>query len=105
MQKTLQNLGSASFVFLIIFGGLHISSSILIAEGTNNTIVSFLFNSLDLPFLLSALLYGISRISLNAEQVTGNAKTTLIICTALGVAIFCSALYLNFALPDAKLFG
>lgn len=104
MQKTLQNLAQTSLIFLVIFGGLHICSSFLVIGNVENRILLILFNSLDLPFLLSALIYGSTKLSLTFEKITGDPKKAFIVCSAISVALFATALYLNFALPDAKLF-
>ncbi len=104
MQKTLQSLASVSFLFFVVLGGLHVSSSLLIAQGVINPADTLLFNALDLPFLLSALLYGSAQLSLTLEDIVGNLKVPFVICSALSVAVFAGALYLNFGFPDANLF-
>jgi hypothetical protein len=103
MQKTLQNLSSVSLVFLAVTGGLHISAAILISEKVSSTFNLIIWNALDMPFLLSALLYGTARISLAFENITGSAKTALIVCSALSGIVLLGALFLNFLIPDAKL--
>lgn len=104
MEKTLKNLAQVSLIFLVIFGGLHISSSFLVAEGSQNRIILILFNTLDLPFLLAALIYGCTRLATAIGQMNGNARNAFLVCSVFSAIIFCAALYLNFALPDAKLF-
>jgi len=102
MQTTLKNLSQVSLWFFMIFGGLHISSSLLIAEGVIDNSDLLLFNILDLPFLAMGLIYGSSKLSLILENITGNLKTPLIICSILSVVIFLMALFLNFGFTDAQ---
>ncbi len=103
MQKTLQNLAHTSLIFFVIFGGLHISASLLIANGVVDKTDVLLFNSLDLPFLFSALVYGSSKLSLTLEVITGNVKIPFIVCSGLSLVVFVGALYFNFGLSDANL--
>jgi uncharacterized protein with PQ loop repeat len=103
MQKTLQSTASVSLLFFVVFGGLHISASLLLAEGITNRVDTLFFNALDLPFLLAALVYGTSRFSLALEGLTGNLKTPLLICSSVSLVLFLGALYFNFGLSDANL--
>lgn len=104
MQKTLQNIGDTALLFLVIFGGLHISTSLLLAQGTRSAMDVLIFNVVDLPFLMAALLYGTAHLSFTLEEITGNLKIPLVVCSALAVLAFLAALYLNFGLADANLF-
>lgn len=105
VEKTLKNCASVSLFFVVLMGGAHISATFLLMQGANNPTLVLLFNTLDLPFLLSALLYGSSKISLAMEEATGKGKTVFIICTVLSTIILGSAAFLNFAFLDANLFG
>ena len=100
MQKIVQNVSQVSFFFFLVFGILHISLSILIAQGIAPRLPWLFFNILDLPFLLSGLLYGSTRLSLSLENITGNIKTPLMICGGISIVLFLIALYFNFLIPD-----
>lgn len=103
MQKTLQNLSSVTLFFFIVLGGLHLSSTFLLAEGIHSPSLQLLFNALDLPFLLVALLYGSTRLSLSMEAATERGKACFVVCSVFSVLVLIGALYINFAFPDAKL--
>lgn len=105
MEKTLKNLASVSLLFVILIGGAHISSTFLLMQGTQNKTLELLFNTLDLPFLLSALLYGSTTFSLSMEEATGKGKAVFIVCTILSAVILSGAIFLNFAYLDAQLIG
>jgi len=83
---------------------MHLSTALLIAQGVVNSTDTLLFKVLDLPFLFSALLYGTSQLSLTLEDITGNLKVPLLLCSLFSIAAFVGALYLNFGFPDANLF-
>lgn len=104
MQKTLQNLAHVSLFFFVVLGGLHISASLLLANGAVDRVDSLLFNALDLPFLFAALVYGSARFSLALENLTGNLKVPVIVCGSFSFLVFVGALYFNFGLTDANLF-
>jgi hypothetical protein len=103
MQNTVKSIAAASFPFFILFGLLHITASFLVSQGVLSRAGWITYNAFDLPFLLSALTYGAAQLSLNLENITGNLKTPLIVCSALAAVLFLIALFLNFGIPDAQL--
>lgn len=105
MEKTLKNLASVSLFFLVITGGAHLSASFLLIQGNQSELLMILAQSLDLPFLLSALLYGSARFSLALEEATGKGKIALILCSIFSLLMLSTALFVNFAFPDVQLLG
>ncbi|MBU0981086.1 hypothetical protein KKC94_00155 [Patescibacteria group bacterium] len=103
MEKTLNNLAEISFYFFLITGLLHISSSLLIAEGVIDRADFILFNSMDLPFLFAGLIYMTSKLSLGMGEIFGSVKIPLLILSVFSLATFGLALFLNFGLADATL--
>lgn len=104
MQKTLENLSSVTLFFFAALGGIQLSSTFLLVEGVKNSTISLLFHSLDLPFLLVAMVYGSARLSLAMEEAAEKGKATLTLCSVAAAFVLIVALYLNFAFPDAQLF-
>lgn len=80
------------------------SSAFLLAEGIQNSNLSLLFNALDLPFLMIALIYGSTRLSLAMEEAAENGKTVFAICSVFSGIVLAGAIYINFAFPDVQLF-
>ncbi len=105
MEKTLKSLASVSLFFLILVGGAHLSATFLLMQGAENKTLELLFQTLDLPFLLSALIYGSAKFALAMEEATGKGKTVFVLCSLLSTVVLSSALFINFAFSDAKLFG
>lgn len=104
MQKTLQNLASVSLLFLVVTGGIHISSTFLLLQEVENRTLLLLFHSLDLPFLLSALLYGSAKLSLSMEDIAEKGSSTFYACLGISSIVMSVAFYINFVLPNAQLF-
>lgn len=105
MEKTLKNCASVSLFFLVLVGGAHLSATFLVMQGATNDAILLLFRTLDLPFLLCALLYGSSKFSLAMEEATGKGKVVFIGCSVLSVAIMATALFFNFAFLDVQFLG
>ena len=105
VEKTLKNLASVSLFLLVIVGGAHLSATFLIMQGAKNETLILLFQTLDLPFLLSALTYGSAKFSLSMEEATGKGKAFFILSVLLSTVILGSAIFINFAFLDAKLLG
>lgn len=103
MHKALENTSAVAFKFFIVLGGLHITSSLLIARGILNLPDWLIFNVLDLPFLFVALVYGSCRLSLGLENITGNVKIPLLVTSVISLLLFAGAIYINFIFPDASL--
>lgn len=104
MQKTLQNLASVSLLFLVVTGGIHISSTFLLLQGVENHTLTLLFHSLDLPFLLSALLYGSAKLSLSMEDIAEKGRSAFFACMGLSSVVLLLALYMNFISSNVQLF-
>lgn len=105
VENTLKNLASVSLLFLILTGGVHLSATLLVVQGEENQTLNLIYQSLDLPLLLSALLYGSSRFSLSMEEATGKGKAFFILCCVISAVVLGVAIFINFAFPDAQLIG
>jgi hypothetical protein len=103
MEKTVRNIADTSFFFFLAFGIAHISFSFLVAQGVMSRLDWLMFNILDLPFLLSGLIYGSTQLSLTIQSFSGKLKAPLIVCGLLSAVVFLTALIFNFAIPDAPI--
>lgn len=82
---------------------MHVAASFLVAQNVINDWDKLIFNVFDLPFLLAALLFASSRLSMRTGSIFGGEKAAFIILSILSIILFLIALYLNFLMPDAKL--
>lgn len=103
MESFLKSLSQVSFFFFAVLGILHIGVSSLTAQGVVTTETRVLFYVLDLPFLLAALIYASTRLSLTLGKIFDNHKWPLILCSVLASVVFIGALVLNFFIPDVRL--
>ncbi len=82
---------------------MHVAASFLVAQNLINDWDKLIFNVFDLPFLLSALIFASSRLSIRMGNIFGSEKAAFIVLSILSIILFLFALYLNFLIPDAKL--
>ncbi|MFH1298395.1 MAG: hypothetical protein ABII07_01085 [Patescibacteria group bacterium] len=100
MPKTLENINKISFLFFAILGTTHILSMLMLANNCLPQAANLLFRTLDLPFLLSTLIYGGSALQLSLRKIGLHGKILSLILIILLSAIFALTLYLNFFFPD-----
>jgi len=98
MNKTAENINKVSFIFFAILGVTHLLSMLMLANNYMPTIAEIIYKTLDLPFLLSALIYGSSAFQLGLYKIGLHSRILTIILISLSTAIFVTALYLNFKL-------
>ena len=101
MQKTVHSVAQVAFFFFVGFGLVQMSAAFLVAQGVGGPLAQLLFNTLDLPFLLAALVYGTAQLSLKLEDLTGNLEWPLVICSLGSLVLFLAALSINFLFLDA----
>ncbi len=103
LQSTVKSISLVSIFFVMIFGGLHISSTFLLKQGVQNEILALIRRSLDLPFLFPALVYGTARASLMTEKITGNLKNALVFFGIASSVLLTIAIIINFGIKDAAI--
>lgn len=98
MNKTAENINKVSFPFFAILGITHILSTLMLLNEYAPNIAGIIYKTLDLPFLLSALIYGSSAFQLGLYKIGLHSRILTIILVILSTGIFVTALYLNFKL-------
>ena len=98
-MKQLKNIQFVSSIFFYVLGFVIFGLILLVNNQFYGEIPLLILKSLDLPFALAALLYGLSslRLSLGDE-----VKSDMIDAILIFVAVFAFVLmiYLNFAFKD-----
>lgn len=97
-MKTAENIQKTALVFFILLGSTHILSGLSV---NNNYLLpsSLIVNKiLDIPFAMTALLYGLSSIYTKLKEEY--RKPANIIFMILSASVFVILLYINFLLPD-----
>ena len=91
-----------ALIFFVITGFLHLFSSILIA---NKLWLDYSFainRTMDLPFIISGLIYGLSSLKLNLTDSSKPNKKIDLIFNIIIIVSLLSLLAINLLIPDLK---
>jgi hypothetical protein len=100
-MKTAENIKKVALIFFLVLGLAHIVSGLMFS---NNYVVpaSLIINRiLDIPFAMSALIYGLS--SIYTELSDKHHKIVNIVFIVISLLIFALLLYINLLVPDKAL--
>ncbi len=97
-MKTVENVKKVALIFFIILGTLHLLSSLMIANSYFLPWSLIINRILDIPFALSALIYGFSSISCKVKEEKQRTFNTIF--GIITVFIFLGLVYINFFLKD-----
>lgn len=100
MQHTLRNVQKISLIFFIVIGFAHIISNMLIADQLYLSLSHLIGRILDIPFIVTGLLYGFS--SLRLALANDDKKHTILDTTLAIIAciIFLAAVIINIFFKD-----
>jgi hypothetical protein len=99
---TIQNIKKVALVFFLITGLAHLSSSALIA---NNLFLKEAFiasKTLDIPFILTGLIYGFASLRLTLADPETDHKTLDIILIVTIILVLAGLIAVNLIFPDLK---
>jgi len=99
-MDTLNNIKKVSLIFFIVIGIVHIGSSLFIANKLFLKEAIILNKTLDIPFVITALIYGFSslRISLARKEKTHRILDAVLI--GIIVVVFIGLIVINLFVPD-----
>ena len=100
-MSTIENIKKISFIFFAVLGTVHLIAGLMTVNNLNASLSTGINRILDIPFLISALLYGLSTLRLKLPE---NNKNITIAMILFGVLMILIALYLNLAYPDLNRF-
>lgn len=101
-STTIINIKKVALIFFIITGFFHLSSSIFLA---NNLFVkpAFLLNkTMDIPFAITGLIYGLSSLRLGLTNPEHEHKILDIILICVIISVLLGLIGINLFLPDLK---
>ncbi len=100
MQHTLLNIQKISLVFFIVIGFCHITANLMIASELYLSFATLIARILDIPFIATGLLYGLS--SLRLALANDDKKHTILDTTLISIAgiIFTAAVLINIFFKD-----
>ena len=95
-MNTLDNIKKVSLLFFIIFGGTHLVSSLMLANNYFSDTMRLLNGTLDIPAILSGLLYGFISLKIYMEDLGKPTKNFDLVGGVLGGIIVLALIYVNF---------
>jgi len=99
-METLSNIKKVSLLFFIVIGLLHIGSNLFIANDMYLKEAIILNRTLDIPFVITSLIYGLSslRIALARKEKTHRMLDAVLAGTI--IVIFIVLIGVNLFVPD-----
>jgi hypothetical protein len=100
MEQTLTNIKKVALIFFIITGLLHLGSSLLIANELYLKQAFILNKTMDIPLILTGLLYGFASLRLALTDPNKNHKMLDIILMSIIVLVLAGLIFINLAIPN-----
>ncbi len=100
MSDTLKNIKKVALVFFIITGFLHLSSSIFIANQTFLKQAFVINKMMDIPFILTGLIYALSSLRISLSDPNKNFKILDISLISIIIVILVGILIVNLVIPN-----
>lgn len=101
-MNTIENIKKVALIFFIITGIFHLGSSILIANQLwlkNATIIN---KTMDVPFVITGMLYGLASLRLSLTNPEKPHKILDIILISAIILVLVALILINLLLPDLQ---
>lgn len=99
-MKTIENIKKVALIFFIITGLLHLGSSAFIANGLYVKNAFIVNKTMDIPFIVTGLIYGLSSLRLSLTNPEKKHKILDIILISVIILILIGLIIINLLLPD-----
>ena len=99
---TIQNIKKVTLVFFIITGLAHLGSSVLIANNIYLKTAFIINKTMDIPFILTGLIYGFTSLRLSLTNPSSKHKTLDIILIAIIMLALAGLIAINIIFPDIQ---
>jgi hypothetical protein len=100
MEKTIQNIKKVSLIFFIITGILHLGSSMLLANQLFLKEAQIINKTIDIPLILTGLLYGFSSLRLSLTNPKNPHKILDISLISIIIVVLLALIIINLAIPN-----
>jgi len=100
MEHSLTNIKKVALVFFIITGILHLGSSLLIANELYLKQAFILNKTMDIPLVLTGLLYGLASLRLMLTDPDKSHKLLDIILLTVILLVLAGLIFINIAVPN-----
>jgi hypothetical protein len=95
-MNTLANIKKVSLIFFIAFGGTHLLSSLMLANYYFSDTMRLLNGTLDIPAVISGLLYGFTSLKLYMQDLGKPTKSLDLVGGIIGGITILILIYVNF---------
>lgn len=99
-METIKNIKKVSLIFFVITGFLHLGSSVFIANNAALKTAEIINKTMDIPFILTGLLYGFSSLRINLSDPEKNHKTLDIVLISVIIVILLAVIGINIFVVD-----
>ncbi|MEK7126542.1 MAG: hypothetical protein AAB848_00395 [Patescibacteria group bacterium] len=99
-MNTIQNIKKVALIFFIATGLLHFGSAIFIANDLYIKEASILNKIMDIPFIITGLIYGLASLRLTLTNPESKHKTLDIILISAIILILIGLIAINLFIPD-----
>ncbi|HCW32459.1 MAG: hypothetical protein UT55_C0023G0008 [Candidatus Peregrinibacteria bacterium GW2011_GWE2_39_6] len=101
-MNTILNVKKVSLLFFLVLTGTHIFSSIMLTKGYSNQTILLLNETLDIPTILSGLIYAFTSLRIYREQLQKSTHWFDIVAGLIAGIILALTLYFNFFFTSAS---
>lgn len=101
-MKTIHNVKKVALIFFIITGVLHLGSTVLIANNLFLKQAEIANKIMDIPFVLTGLLYGLASLRIALTNPNKSHKILDIALISFIIIAFAGLLVINILIPDIQ---
>lgn len=99
-METFKNIKKVSILFFIGIGILHIGSSLFISNGLYLKESLIVNKTLDIPFIITGLIYGLSSLRLSLANQEKSHRILDVVLAGTIILIFLALIAINLLVPD-----
>lgn len=99
-MNTDKNIQKVTLIFFFAIGLAHIVAHLMLTNGYFIETSSAIKNILEIPFILSAAIYGFMNIKISFTTSEKDHKLGNILITIMVIILFLTLIYLNLFIPD-----
>lgn len=101
-STTIINIKKVSLIFFIITGFLHLGSSVFIANELYLKESFILNKTMDIPFIITGLIYGLSSLRLTLTNPDHEHKILDIFLISVIILVLLALILINLIVPDLQ---
>jgi hypothetical protein len=95
-MNTVVNVKKVSLIFFIVLVGGHLFSTLMLANDYYSESMVLMNGILDIPAILSAIIYAFTSLKLYIEENGKSTKVFDLVAGIIGGIVLLAAIYLNF---------